>query len=133
MNPFLICEFCGRSLTETIHWCKVAGRNVVTPLPFVATVETPLDMAATPAGVHYSQTHGIDVPWPLIVRGISRRRISSDKGVGDTVHRILSKMGGTQFEWVMKRLGIDCGCGSRQEWLNAVYPYEIPVRQQNPL
>jgi hypothetical protein len=33
-------------------------------------------------------------------------------------------MGGDQFKWVMKRLGVDCGCGSRQEWLNRVYPYE---------
>lgn len=63
-------------------------------------------------------------PWPLLIRGIARQRIESDKGVGDTIHRILSKMGGSQFEWVMKRLGINCGCGDRQEWLNRVYPYE---------
>jgi hypothetical protein len=62
--------------------------------------------------------------WPLLIRGISRQRIPSDTGVGDTVERILAKMGGDQFKWVMARLGVDCGCGSRQEWLNRVYPYE---------
>lgn len=63
-------------------------------------------------------------PWPLLIRGIARQRIDTDKGVGDTVERIISKMGGGQFKWVMDRLGIDCGCGGRQEWLNAVYPYK---------
>jgi len=63
-------------------------------------------------------------PRPLLIVGISRQRIPSDTGVGDTVERILSKMGGDQFKWVMARLGVDCGCGSRQEWLNRVYPYE---------
>jgi hypothetical protein len=63
-------------------------------------------------------------PWPLFIVGISRQRIPSDTGVGDTVERILSRMGGDQFKWVMARLGVDCGCGSRQEWLNRVYPYE---------
>jgi len=62
--------------------------------------------------------------WPLLIQGIQRQRIPSDTGVGDTVERILAKMGGDQFKWVMKRLGVDCGCGSRQEWLNRVYPYE---------
>ena len=61
---------------------------------------------------------------PLLILGIQRQRIPSDIGVGDTVERILSKMGGDQFKWVMARLGVDCGCGSRQEWLNRVYPYE---------
>jgi hypothetical protein len=60
---------------------------------------------------------------PLLIQGISRQRIPSDTGVGDTVERILAKMGGSQFKWVMARLGVDCGCGSRQEWLNRVYPY----------
>ena len=64
------------------------------------------------------------IVWPLLIRGIQRQRIPSDTGAGDTVERILSKMGGDQFKWVMARLGVDCGCGSRQDWLNRVYPYE---------
>jgi len=64
------------------------------------------------------------VVWPLLIRGIARQRIESDIGVGDTVHRILSHMGGNQFEWAMERLGIDCGCKSGREWLNRAYPYE---------
>jgi hypothetical protein len=64
-----------------------------------------------------------------MIRGTARQRIASDIGVGDTIHRVLSKLGGTQFEWVMKRLGIDCGCGSRQDWLNSVYRYERPIKE----
>lgn len=62
--------------------------------------------------------------WPLFIVGLSWLRTKDDTGIGDTVKHALSYMGGTQFEWVMKRLGIDCGCGSRQEWLNRNYPYQ---------
>jgi hypothetical protein len=62
--------------------------------------------------------------WPLFIVGISWLRTKEDIGVGDTVKHALSYMGGDQFKWVMARLGVDCGCGSRQEWLNRVYPYE---------
>jgi|GEM_PF-3725823 len=61
--------------------------------------------------------------WPLIIRGIARRKKPDDRGVGDTIERLLSKMGGDQFAWLMDKLGIDCGCGDRQASLNAWYPY----------
>lgn len=63
-------------------------------------------------------------PRPLIIRGIERRRIDTDKGVGDTVERIISKLGGDSFKWVMQRLGLDCGCDNRKAWLNARWPYD---------
>jgi len=62
-------------------------------------------------------------PRPLLIRGISRQRIDSDTGVGDTVERLLAKMGGDQFKWVMARLGVNCGCEDRKQYLNRVYPY----------
>jgi hypothetical protein len=66
----------------------------------------------------------VAIPWPLIIKGIARRRIDADRGVGDTVERIITKLGGNAFKWIMERVGVDCGCGGRQEWLNAVYPYK---------
>ena len=63
-------------------------------------------------------------PRPLLIRGIERQRIPSDTGVGDTVERLLAKMGGDQFKWVMHKLGINCGCEDRKAWLNRVYPYQ---------
>jgi hypothetical protein len=84
---------------------------------------TPL-AESQPQSIPTTQSSPPTSPWPLLIRGIARQRIASDIGVGDTIHRVLGKMGGTQFEWVMKRLGIDCGCGSRQDWLNSVYRYE---------
>lgn len=63
-------------------------------------------------------------PRPLLIRGIERQRIPSDTGVGDTAERIISKFGGDQFKWVMARLGVNCGCEDRKQYLNRVYPYQ---------
>lgn len=105
------------------HFChSIRGTSVATE-----TIE--IDGVLYPViGSWITESPSVEVPskpspWPLLIRGIARRRIDSDQGVGDTVKRILTKVGGDQFEWVMKRLGIDCGCGSRQAWLNARYPY----------
>lgn len=50
-------------------------------------------------------------------------RKPEDTGVGDTVERLLAKVGGKAIEKSLKRLGINCGCKSRQKWLNQRYPY----------
>ncbi|MCY2974645.1 MAG: hypothetical protein NTW52_08270 [Planctomycetota bacterium] len=109
-----VCPICSFVFTTEYEpcdcFCEKAPKDV-TELHATATVSTPKPD-----------------PWPLLIRGIARQRIASDIGVGDTIQRILSKMGGTQFEWVMKRLGIDCGCGSRQDWLNAAYRYELTIK-----
>jgi len=70
------------------------------------------------------------VVWPLFIVGISWLRTKEDVGVGDTVKHALGYMGGNQFEWIMERLGIDCGCKSRQEWLNANYSYDPRARTE---
>jgi len=62
--------------------------------------------------------------WPLVVRGIARRRIGTDLGVGDTVERIIKRFGGDGFKWIMKRLGIECGCEDRKSLLNKLFPYK---------
>jgi hypothetical protein len=62
-------------------------------------------------------------PWPLIIQGIARQRKPEDKGVGDTVHRILHRLGAGAFEWVMRKAGVNCGCSDRRVWLNSHYRY----------
>lgn len=47
-----------------------------------------------------------------------------DRGVGDTVERLLAKIGGRSIKKILMHLGQDCGCTNRQKWLNARYPYE---------
>lgn len=55
---------------------------------------------------------------PLYIRMIEKFKIDSDRGIGDTLHRILPDI---------RRLGINinCGCDRRAETLNKKYPYTI--------
>lgn len=47
-----------------------------------------------------------------------------DRGVGDTIARVIGPMGGDAFKrWYKRITGEDCGCGDRQAWLNQRYPY----------
>ena len=50
-------------------------------------------------------------------------RAPEDRGLGDTVERLLAKAGGRQIKALLAVMGIPCGCGDRQKWLNEHYPY----------
>jgi hypothetical protein len=54
-------------------------------------------------------------------------RTPDDRGLGDTVERLLAMAGARKIKNWLERVGIDCGCRSRQEWLNEQHPYP-----QNP-
>lgn len=111
------CIACGKNRPE--NGCFIHG-----------IVDCPVrKLFAIPSPPHHEPVakltqKDLERDWPLFITGLSWLRTKDDKGIGDTVKHALSYMGGTQFEWVMKRLGIDCGCGSRQDWLNARYPYD---------
>lgn len=61
--------------------------------------------------------------WPVLVKLVAVMRKESDRGVGDTVARVIGPAGGDAFKEWMDKLGLNCGCGERQEWLNGLYPY----------
>jgi hypothetical protein len=73
-------------------------------------------------------------PRPLLARRIAALRRPEDAGIGDTLNRIFSKFGGSQFKWFFEAIGIDCGCDDRQSVLNAWYPYarNLPADLQSP-
>ena len=49
--------------------------------------------------------------------------IHSDRGAGDIIARVIGPIGGTAFKkWYKTLFGKDCGCGTRQEKLNARWP-----------
>lgn len=62
--------------------------------------------------------------WPAAAKIVHMLRNSSDKGVGDTMERIAARMGAA---WVASRYealtGLSCGCSSRRDKANALYPY----------
>jgi hypothetical protein len=123
----MICKRCGQEATDDTLCVKGLKHPV-------STVRT--DAGYSVRGIHACTPATIEPTKPrpkperkpktkpLIIRGIARQRIPGDTGVGDTVERLLAKMGGDQFKWVMERLGIKCGCEDRKAWLNRTYPYQ---------
>jgi hypothetical protein len=62
--------------------------------------------------------------WPFGIAAVAMFARPGDRGIGDTVARTIGPIGGDLFkEWWKKITGTDCGCGGRQEHLNAAYPY----------
>lgn len=63
--------------------------------------------------------------WPALARIYANAcGNAGDKGLGDTVARTISGMGGEYFKEVYEQItGADCGCGDRQAALNARFPY----------
>lgn len=72
--------------------------------------------------------------WPLWARAIRRLRSAPDRGVGDTLSRLLRYMGGDVFKrWRADTLRRPCRCAERQAKLNRQFPYVSQgSTQQNP-
>lgn len=60
---------------------------------------------------------------PLWVAAVSRLKKEGDRGVGDTVQRVASWLGGELFKKWSQKLGIPCNCTRRQQEWNERWPY----------
>lgn len=61
---------------------------------------------------------------PLWVKALSKLAKPEDKGLGDTITRVVGIFGGEVFkQWFKKTTGRACGCESRAAALSAKYPY----------
>lgn len=63
-----------------------------------------------------------------LVSMVMRYRVEGEKGVGDTVERLINTIGSRplkRFKASLEKLGINCGCQNRKEWLNKRYPYDL--------
>jgi hypothetical protein len=66
-------------------------------------------------------------PWQeRLVALVSRLRAPEDRGVGDTLERLLAKVGGRKIKHLLKLANLPCRCDDRQRWLNERFPYEKP-------
>jgi hypothetical protein len=62
--------------------------------------------------------------WPSWVNAIAAMKNDSDKGVGDTIQRVVGPVGGDSFKrWFQTIFHKSCGCTERQEAFNNQYPY----------
>ncbi len=78
----------------------------------------------TPTGIAVVQSPFDEAKWPLKAKVISRLRLPGEAGLGDTVARVLARFGADGMKRLYKAVtGQDCGCGDRQQKLNAMYPY----------
>ena len=51
------------------------------------------------------------------------------KGLGDTVEKIITKIGETtKIEYIRRKKGCE-GCRKRKEWLNKQFPYQTEAQQ----
>ena len=71
------------------------------------------------------------VPWPRWARWLERRRRPGERGIGDTLTRLLDARGGVAWKrWYKAVMGHECGCGDRAERMNRAYAYPASVARK---
>lgn len=60
--------------------------------------------------------------WPKWATALAKFKFPEDRGVGDTIKRMLG-MFGKAFEATMRLAGAPCRCAERQAEFNARFPY----------
>jgi len=60
---------------------------------------------------------------PRLVKWLSRFRKPDDRGIGDTLERLLAKVGGRKVKHLLRLANLPCRCDDRQKWLNEGFPY----------
>lgn len=61
--------------------------------------------------------------WPWWAKALRACAQPGERGVGDTVARLVGPFGGEAFKQWRAQLGRTCGCELRQAKLNQKYPY----------
>lgn len=63
--------------------------------------------------------------WPVWAKAVALLARDPDRGVGDTVERWATRIGGAQFKAMSLAVGLPCRCAERQAEWNAHYPYLV--------
>jgi hypothetical protein len=72
-------------------------------------------------------------PWQQrLVALVSKLRTPEDRGVGDTLERMLAKVGGRKIKHLLRLANLPCRCDDRQRWLNTRFPYFDGFESQLP-
>lgn len=65
----------------------------------------------------------VATPWPGVLLPLKLLAKEGDRGAGDIIARVIGPIGGNAFKaWYKITFGKNCGCGNRQEALNARWP-----------
>jgi hypothetical protein len=95
------------------------------------TLVIPCGKCSTPVRVVGKDPEAKPVPLPRtkeqqdsrLIGWVKLFRKPEDRGVGDTVERLLAVAGGRKIKRMLERVGINCGCTDRQKALNEQHPY----------
>lgn len=61
--------------------------------------------------------------WPVLLRPMKLLAQPGDRGLGDIIAREIGPLGGDAFKaWYKTIFGKSCGCDTRQENWNTLYP-----------
>jgi hypothetical protein len=117
---------CGLELADgvSLHVKKCHKCNSTHDPEDFEAIETSTPRFVAPRPVKLNQTPVAPKDWPFWAWSLKWMRNPSDHGVGDTAQRIAAKVGGEAYKKLTQRLGMPCGCSSRQEDWNTHYPYE---------
>ena len=71
-----------------------------------------------------TQPQPVELPWPAWALAVKALASPEDKGVGDTIARIVGPIGGNSYKlWFKATFGKPCGCTERQSAFNHRFPY----------
>jgi hypothetical protein len=124
-----VCEACDKRqrVCSGKCLCTVSGKDV---LEHYQLASCPLNKftkeAIEAAKAGRSSCSEGPIPyadWPSWARCVKVLRKPVDSGVGDSVRRLLGAHGET-FKKMLKSLGVECGCSSREREWNCKYPYD---------
>jgi hypothetical protein len=74
-------------------------------------------------GVGVVRHSPVNREWPAALLPLKVLAKPGDRGAGDIIARVIGPIGGYAFKtWYRRMFGTDCGCGHRQEVLNARWP-----------
>ena len=61
--------------------------------------------------------------WPMPIKALKMFSKKEDRGIGDTIARVVGPIGGEAYKrWHLREFGKPCGCAERQQRLNQKYP-----------
>ena len=129
-TQFTIISPTWLDLVKDVKKHRIAN-NLPVGLFFEHEIESQLAESLSKTAPHfvtaYEPPPKIPVPreeWPLWAKGIALIGSSEDKGVGDTIYRVIGDENSETFKtWYRKIFGKDCSCATRRWLWNELYSY----------
>ena len=128
----MTCQGCDKSCRQAkgVCPCSIDGHDILDhwrlnwcPAGRFGTTTTPINAPSAPPYTPPADPHDRS-KWPTLAVWTANLARAGETGVGDTIHRLLSRAGAQAIAMAFTRItGQACGCSDRQQRLNKLYPY----------